>query len=125
MRRKLLVGVLLAGAVVAGAAVWVRHAGARSMEPGGGAHSAVLLSNGQVYYGKLEGLGTPFPVLRDVYYVQVGVKPDSRETANVLLKRGREWHAPDRMVLNANHILLVEPVSKGSRVSSLIAEFPK
>ena len=29
-------------------------------------YQAVLLSNGSAYFGKLQGLGTPFPVLTDV-----------------------------------------------------------
>jgi hypothetical protein len=86
---------------------------------------AVLLSNGSVYYGKLEGLGTAYPVLRDVFYVQVGVDPNTKQTTRVLIRRGKEWHGPDYMVLNANHILLVEPVTQGSRVAELIAKAPK
>jgi hypothetical protein len=82
----------------------------------------VLLTNGSVYYGKLEGLGGPFPVLRDVFYVQAAADPNTKQTTNVLIRRGKEWHAPDYMVLNANHILLVEPVTPGSRVANLIAE---
>ena len=31
---------------------------------------AVLLDSGQVYFGKISGLGTPYPVVRDVYYIQ-------------------------------------------------------
>jgi hypothetical protein len=86
------------------------------------AYQAVLLTNGSVYYGKLEGLGGPFPVLRDVFYVQAAADPNTKQTTNVLIRRGKEWHAPDYMVLNANHILLVEPVTPGSRVANLIAE---
>ena len=82
----------------------------------------MLLTNGSVYYGKLEGLGGPFPVLRDVFYVQAAADPNTKQTTNVLIRRGKEWHAPDYMVLNANHILLVEPVTPGSRVANLIAE---
>jgi hypothetical protein len=85
-------------------------------------YQAVLLTNGSVYYGKLEGLGGPFPVLRDVFYVQAATDPNTKQTTSVLIRRGKEWHAPDYMVLNANHILLVEPVTAGSRVANLIAE---
>ena len=46
-------------------------------------------------------------------------------TGRVLLKRGNEWHSPDRMVLNAQQILMVEPVTSGSRVAHLIAELTK
>jgi hypothetical protein len=83
-------------------------------------YQAVLLSNGQVYYGRLEGYGTAEPILREVYYVQVSTNPQTHETTNILLKRGREWHAPDRMYINPNQILLVEPVGEDSKVSDLI-----
>lgn len=85
-------------------------------------YQAVLLDNNQVYYGKVQGLGTPFPVLTDVYYVQQQVNPQTKEVKNVLIRRGTEWHAPDRMVINANHIILVEPVSPTSKVAQLIAD---
>lgn len=83
-------------------------------------YQAVLLANGAVYFGKLEGAGSRFPVLREVYYVQSGVDPDTKQPKNILLKRGSEWHAPDRMILNAAQIVLIEPVGPNSRVASLI-----
>jgi len=86
------------------------------------AYQAVLLTNGSVYYGKLEGLGGPFPVLRDVFYVQAAADANTKQTTSVLIRRGKEWHGPAYMVLNANHILMVEPVTPGSRVATLIAE---
>jgi len=85
-------------------------------------YQAVLLDNNQVYYGKVQGLGTPFPVLTDVYYVQQQVNQQTKEVKNILIRRGPEWHAPDRMVINANHIILVEPVSPTSKVAQLIAD---
>ena len=85
-------------------------------------YQAVLLANGSVYFGKLEGLGTNFPVLHDVYYVQSGVDTQTKEPKSILLRRGSEWHAPDHMVLNASQIVLVEPVGAGSRVAALIAQ---
>src|ERR1700733_15420491 len=85
-------------------------------------YQAVLLSNGSAYFGKLEGLGTPYPVLRDVFYVQSSQDPQTKQVSNILVKRGKEWHSPDRMILNSNMIVLVEPVSPGSRVAQLIAQ---
>jgi hypothetical protein len=83
---------------------------------------AVLLTNGQVLIGKLEGLGTPYPVLTDVYYVQTAVDAKTKQPKNLLVKRGMEWHAPDRTLINANHIVMVEPVGADSTVAKLIAE---
>jgi hypothetical protein len=86
---------------------------------------AVLLSNGSVYFGQLEGLGNPYPVLRDVYYVQSNVNQETKAVNNALVKRGKEWHGPDRMILNEKAIVFIEPVGKDSRVSQLIEESKK
>jgi hypothetical protein len=83
---------------------------------------AVFMANGQVFFGKLEGAGTDWPVLKDVYYVQNQVNPETRETASALVKRSNELHGPDRMVLNARQIALIEPVSTSSKVGLLISQ---
>jgi hypothetical protein len=85
-------------------------------------YQAVLLTNGSAYFGQLEGLGTPFPVLKDVFYVQSSQDPQTKAVSNILVKRGKEWHSPDRMILNSNMIVLVEPVNPSSRVAQLIAQ---
>lgn len=86
------------------------------------AYQAVLLDNGSVYFGKLQGAGTQYPVLTDVYYVQSQVNQETKEVKNILIRRGNEWHAPDRMFLNARHIILIEPVGPNSKVAELIAQ---
>jgi hypothetical protein len=88
-------------------------------------YHAVALVNGQVYFGRIEALGTDYTVLRDVFYIQSRVNPENKQVANVLIKRGGEWHAPDRMILNKQNILLIEPVKQDSQVAKLIAEQSK
>jgi hypothetical protein len=90
-----------------------------------GKYYAVLLSNGSVYFGQLEGLGTPYPVLTNVYYVQSNVNQETKAVSNSLVKRGKEWHGPDRMIINEKSIVFVEPVAKDSRVAQLIEESKK
>jgi len=86
-------------------------------------YQAVVLTGGSVYFGKLEGYGTKSPVLRDVYYVQSGTDPETKQVKNVLVHRGKiELWAPDRMYLNPEHIILVEPVGTNSKVADLIAQ---
>ena len=65
---------------------------------------------GSAYFGHLEGLGTSYPV------------QSTKKVSNILVKRGKEWRPPDRMILNANMIVFVEPVSPASRVAQLIAQ---
>ena len=86
---------------------------------------AVLLTNGSVYFGQLEGLGSPYPVLHDVYYVQSNVNQETKAVTNVLVKRGKEWHGPDRMIINEHSIVFIEPVGPDSKVAQLIAESKK
>lgn len=87
-------------------------------------YQAVYLDNGQVLYGRLEGAGSAYPTLRDVYYIQRQADPESKEVKNVLLRRGSEWHAPNLMYLNDRHIVALEPVGKDSQVAKMIAQMP-
>ena len=88
-------------------------------------YHAVLLTNGQAYFGRIENLDAEYPVLRDVYYIQSRVNQETKQVANILVKRGSEWHGPDRMIINREHVLLIEPVKEDSQVAKLIAEQSK
>jgi hypothetical protein len=88
-------------------------------------YQAVLLSNNSVYFGKLAGFGTPSPVLTDVYYIVSQTNPETKQVSNMLVKRGKELHGPDRMYLNASSIVFVEPVGTDSKVAQLIEEANK
>jgi hypothetical protein len=90
-----------------------------------GSYQAVFLQNGLVVYGKLEGLGQPYPVLTDVYYIRRDVNNETKEVRSQLVKRGAEFHGPDRMVLNAQHVMFVEPVRDGSTISKMIQDLNK
>jgi hypothetical protein len=85
-------------------------------------YAAVLLDNNQVYFGKLADANSEFPVLTDVYYIQSSVNQETKAVTSVLVRRGNEWHGPDRMFLNERHIILIEPVGAGSKVANLIQE---
>jgi hypothetical protein len=83
---------------------------------------AVLLLDGQAYFGHLEDFGLSDTVtLRDVYYFQ-----DARAaTTNLpvaLVQRGGEVHAPaDGMQIRRDKILAIEHVSLSSAVAKAIA----
>ena len=84
-------------------------------------YHAVALTNGQVFFGRIEGIDTQYPVLRDVFYVQTRQNPETKQVANILIKRGGEAHSPDRMMINKQQLLLVEPVKDDSQIGQLIA----
>src|SRR5579864_6789746 len=94
-------GLLLAG--VAGVAfAWKTNREVAFPTP----YQAVLLANGAVYYAKVQGYGTPNPVLTEVYYIVTQTNPTTKQSTNVLVKRGKELHGPDRMYVNPNQIVL-------------------
>lgn len=116
---RLIVAALIIAIAILGNAWIVTHPRAISFDQ---TYQAVLLSNNNVYFGKLEGYGTDNPVLTEVYYVQTVVDPETKVQSNILTKRGKEWHSPDRMYINPKQILIVEPVGPNSRVAELIKE---
>jgi hypothetical protein len=117
--KKLIVSVSVLLALLAGCGV------ERQREPGPdinpNTYSAVLLDNNQVYFGKLDKVESDYPVLTDVYYIQSQVNKDTKAVTNILVRRGNEWHGPDRMFINSRHILFIEPVGPNSKVAQLIA----
>jgi len=85
-------------------------------------YQAVLLTNGAVYFGQLEGYGGPNPVLTKVYYIVTQTNTETKQVTNTWIRRGQELHKPDRMYINPRQILFVEPVGADSRVAQLIKE---
>ncbi len=88
-------------------------------------YHAVALTNNQVFFGKVDGLDTGYVVLREVFYIQSRQNPETKAVTNILVKRGGEWHGPDRMIVNREHVLLIEPVKADSQVAKLIEEQSK
>jgi hypothetical protein len=85
-------------------------------------YQGVLLTSGQGYFGKIENIGTRFIEMTDVYYIHSQQKADVKEPQYILIKRGKEFHAPDRMYINVNQVLVMEPVAPDSKVAQLIKE---
>lgn len=103
-------------------------------------YSAVFLTNGQVYFGKLySGAPTGDLDLRDIYYLQVNqqIQPNqsnpgsSTPPANnnnqsnvVLVKLGQELHGPnDRMLINKEQVLFTESLKNDSKVVTAINNY--
>jgi hypothetical protein len=88
-------------------------------------YQAVTLTSGAVYYGRLSGLETPYPRLSDVFTIEPQFDPDRGVQNSTLVRRAGAWHEPSFMLLNAQHIVAVEPVAMSSRVAQLIRATPK
>jgi hypothetical protein len=113
-----LVGILIIAAIV----YHIVHSMQDSSVKFETSYQAVLLANGSVYFGRLQDYGGHHPVLTDVFYIVQQTDSNTKQVNNVLVKRGKELHAPDRMFINPNEIIFVEPVGKDSKVAQLIAQ---
>jgi hypothetical protein len=85
-------------------------------------YQAVTLGNGSVFYGRIDHLGTDYPVLRDVFTVHRELDPNTRQPRYVLLKRKDDVNGADHMIVPATSIAFVEPVGPDSTIGKLIAQ---
>ena len=98
---------------------------------------AVFLSNGQVYFGKLTDMDDRNVHLNDIYYLQVvnqplqrsatgeePIDPSQTEQRLTLIKLGNEIHGPfDAMVINRDHVVIIEDLRDDSRVVQAIKDY--
>ena len=87
-------------------------------------YQRVVLQNGHVYYGRIDHLGTNYPVLRGAVSIREEVDPVTREERYVLARRKDEAHAADHMIFPATSIAFVEPVRPDSVIGKLLQEAP-
>lgn len=93
-------------------------------------YQAVFLTNGQVYFGKLENGGPQFLRLEDVYYLQTNQDPqknsdaaktDSADQTQTLIRLGKEIHGPDNeMLISRDQVLFFENISNDGTVGKAI-----
>ena len=85
------------------------------------AYQAVVLTNGQVFFGKLQEQGDSYFVLSDVFYLSVADQPGAQ---GQLIKRGNEIHGPkDPMIIPVNEVLFIENLRDDSQVATAIHKF--
>jgi hypothetical protein len=85
-------------------------------------YQAVTLANGSVIYGRLDHLGTDYPVLRDAFEVRREIDPQTRQPHYLVVKRSDEANGADHVILPATAIAFIEPVRPDSPVGKLIGQ---
>jgi hypothetical protein len=97
--------------------------------------SAVFLTNGQVYFGKVYSDANAEVDLREIYYLQVSQQDLQNGTKTAtptpspdisLVKLGNELHGPnDRMRINRDQVLFIESLKNDSQVVKAIDDYKK
>lgn len=97
-------------------------------------YSAVFLTNGQVYFGKINTLSDKEISISDIYYLQVNQQQSlqpgqasasaSGQPEISLVKLGNELHGPnDRMRINHDQVLFTESLKSDSKVVKAIGDY--
>ena len=96
-------------------------------------YQAVFLTNGQVYFGKLQSVSGGYLRLTDIYYLQSSDQSSSdtlqdstsEGSSDVqLVKLGEELHGPeDEMVINKEEMLFFENLKTDGKVTQAINQF--
>ena len=126
---KIVIGVVLLLAVVGAIAYSVLGIGSAVDKS---KYQAVFLTNGQVYFGKLDGWGGSQATLTDVYYFQASGDTTGADSENpeetdaitqTLVKLGEEIHKPtDKLILNEDAVLFVENIEDDGQVVEAIKQ---
>lgn len=95
--------------------------------------SAVFLTNGQVYFGKIVKNNDLEIVLNNVFYIQINENTTKEEIANNikhakfnLVKLGDEMHGPtDELFINRSQVVFYEYLRDDSKVVESIKSFKK
>lgn len=98
-------------------------------------YQAVFLSNGQVYFGKLQVLGSDYLKLTKVFYIQGSTDTDANAAKSKdpqqttssdmkLIKLGKEVHGPeDAMIINRDQVQFYENLKSDGEVAKLISQY--
>ncbi len=103
-------------------------------------YQAVFLTNGQVYFGRIDFHDPSYIGLSDIYYLQVKpvlqqsegndndntntAKQQEQKTELSLVKLGNELHGPeDRMMINKDQVVFVEDLKNDSKVTDAITRY--
>jgi len=98
-------------------------------------YQALFLTNGQVYFGKLEKADKETIKISNIFYLQVEQAVQPKEEANAeqaeqgetqLVKLGEELHGPeDEMFIDRDQVLFWENLKDGGKVVEAIKGYKK
>jgi hypothetical protein len=135
----IVLGVIIVVLVVVGVLFRDKLFGPKNVMPDMGsdvsAYQAVFLTNGQVYFGQLSQANSDYPILTDIYYLQVvqpplqgqqsgTPAPQSQQSQISLVKLGNELHGPvDEMHISKSQILFYEDLKSDGQVVKAIEAY--
>lgn len=119
--RKLLTVLIIVVIAIVVLGVWLGVRFFSADNPAGPSpYSAVFMSTGDIYYGRLSWF--PWPKLREVWFLQRGVDPQSQEVQfGIAPLRTAFWGPVDEIKLNPKQIIFVTRLRNDSQVAQAFA----
>lgn len=126
-------GIIVVGLAIGGMIWWQNLPSKIDQAIDNSKYQAVVLADGQVYFGKLTSQDGDYFKLDDVFYAQLatsdetvaedGAEPTAGSTSK-LIKRGSEVHGPaDPMIITKSQVLFFENLKPEGSVSQKIQEY--
>ncbi len=132
MKKYLIAVFLLLIIVVSGVGGYLLYKNSFSSTMSNGKRQAVFLTNGQVYFGKVDKNSNNFLVLKDIYYLKTQDvlngdsatdQADDKKKISII-KLGEELHGPeDEMIINKDNVLFVENMRDNSKINEAIKSY--
>jgi len=128
---KLIIAILAIIIVIAGGLMMFSRMQSSNLAINKGEYQAVFLTNGQVYFGKLQTINSDYLVLEKIYYLQVQQSVQDGTTTTTtdqnqaqLVKLGNELHGPeDQMQISSKQVLFWENLKTDGKVAQSIAKY--
>lgn len=119
MKRKDLSLFIIMALVLMGAGAWLGAFFSR-MQSGISPYSAVYLTTGEVYFGKLSWF--PAPHLDNVWFVNRIVDEQNRSQSTIVSLETLFWKPSNRIYLNPQQIVLVARIQSGSEMVKIFEQ---
>lgn len=122
LSKKLLVILIFVVVVLVAIGIWVGSwvLGLRSPNPAGPSeYSAVYISTGDIYYGKLDWF--PWPRMKNVWFLQRGVNAQNQPQLGIAPFSTAFWGPVDEVYLNPKQIIFWTRLRNDSQVARAFA----
>jgi hypothetical protein len=116
--------IAVAGLAIAAALFMQALHGPAGFRPAGpiGSLQTVTLSNGQVYFGRLQSVEHGTVVLSGVFDAVTTTDPKTEQrTTKLVSRRAADWHGPLDMAIPADRIMFTETIGPDSIVGKAMA----
>lgn len=120
LSKKLILALVLAVVVIIALGLWLGFKFIGPKDPAGPSeYSAVYLSTGDIYFGKLSWF--PWPHMKNVWFMQRGVDQQNQTQLGLAPLKNAFWGPVDEIYLNSKQVIFWTSLRNDSQVAQALA----